>query len=476
MKRSIWIFLFLLGVGAGSLKAQLASFNFSAASTTVSGWHNISGDPSTGIRSGVMNSITVSSVGTGNWSAYTGVCAYDGGGGGTYFPSAVMTNNWFNYNGTGHNLAIYNSLVPQFTISGLNKDSTYILRMTGSDGYSLISNPTLYTVAGATVYASQSLNCHNNATQGVTFQHIAPDASGVIKLYLNTNSSSDIACICGLQIFSGSSNVGTPAVAITRPLNGAILPEDGNVVITATASETAGSIAKVEFYADTVKIGEATSSPYTYTWVSPAPGNYQLTAKATDNVGTINNAIVHISVESLNYFWSTTGNIATGGDSSFIGTVDTNRLAIRTNNIERVSILGDGTVGIGTKDTKGYKLAVNGTAIFTKVKVKTAGTWPDYVFKKGYTLPELPELEQYLEKYHHLPGILSEVEIQRIDGLDMGEQQMTLLKKIEELTLYLIEENKKLKEQNRQLEEQNKRLDQQQQQIEELKKLIQAKK
>src|ERR1700744_888865 len=65
-------------------------------------------------------------------------------------------------------------------------------------------------------------------------------------------------------------------------------------------------------------------------------------------------------------------------------------------------------IAIGTSNPQGYKLAVNGTAIFTKVKVKTAGTWPDYVFKKGYRLPDLAALEEYLVKYRHLPGIASE--------------------------------------------------------------------
>ena len=146
-------------------------------------------------------------------------------------------------------------------------------------------------------------------------------------------------------------------------------------------------------------------------------------------------------------------------------------------------------IGIGTNNTLGYKLAVNGAAIFTKVKVKTAGTWPDYVFKKGYKLPGLDELERYVLEHHHLPGIASEQEVQK-DGIDVGDEQAALLKKVEELTLYLIGENrslteqnkqmseqsKQIAEQNRQLTEQNARLEAQQKEIDELKALIQAKK
>src|SRR6185437_12706294 len=100
--------------------------------------------------------------------------------------------------------------------------------------------------------------------------------------------------------------------------------------------------------ADTTKVGEADATPYTMTWLNPDPGSYQFMAKATDGVGTISNASVNVGVQLLNYFWSTTGNIATGGDTSFLGTVDSNRLAFRTRNIERMTISAIGNVGIGT--------------------------------------------------------------------------------------------------------------------------------
>jgi Bacterial Ig domain len=557
MKKVLSLLITVLVGLKGPLHAQTVSFNFSASAISVSGWVNVVGDPSVAVRTATAAGITVSSVATANWSAYEGVAAQNGNGSypGTYYPPQVMSNNWFQYNGSARTLAEYNALVPQLQLSGLNPDSSYILRMSGSDGLGFVSTPTIYTVAGATVYGNQSLSVHNNLTQGVTFFGIYPNASGVISIYVNTTSSTDIASICGLQVFPGNAPVGTPAIAITSPATGAILSEGGNIVIQATASEAGATISKVEFYADTSKIGEVDAAPYAFTWVDPSPGSYSITAKATDNTGTVNNAVIYIGVELLNYFWSTTGNIATGGDTSFIGTVDSNRLAIRTKNIERLSILPTGNIGIGTKtptaqfhttgtvrlagltsdstktrvlvsDTsgnlfyrsatsltgrwqyaggvvydssdaiaigtsnpQGYKLAVNGTAIFTKVKVKTAGTWPDYVFKKDYHLPNLKELEAYLSKYRHLPGIASEADVKK-DGIDVGDEQAALLKKVEELTLYLIDENKALKQQNgqiteqkttlekqnEQLGEQKARMDKQQQEIDELKKLIREKK
>lgn len=111
-----------------------------------------------------------------------------------------------------------------------------------------------------------------------------------------------------------------------------------------------------------------------------------------------------------------------------------------------------GNVAIGTDDTKGYRLAVNGDAIFTKVKVKPIGNWPDYVFQSTYRLRPLSELEQFIQQHHHLPEVASAEEVAQ-NGLDVGDSQATLLKKIEELTLYVIEQNKKLEMQDQKLQQ-----------------------
>jgi Bacterial Ig domain len=543
--KSLLLLAVAIFAAAGQLQAQIAAFNFSGSSNTVSGWTNVVGDPALGVQTATAGGITISTVSTANWSPNgSGNCALNGWGysSGTYFPSQVMTDEWIQYNGSGNNLALYNESVPQLRLSSLNPDSTYTLRMTGSNGS--YNNPTVYSVVGATAAGSQSLNTYQNRSQGITFVQVAPNSSGIISIYVNCPSGlsgTNFAWICGVEVFSGSSNVGVPQVSISLPTNGTVVSEGANVIINAAATETGGTISKVEFYEDTSKIGEVDAPPYNFTWVGPDPGPYTITAKATDNAGTINSATVNIGVQSLNYYWSTTGNVGNNGDSNFVGNVDSVRLGLRTKNIERLTISPIGYVGIGTitptaqlhitgtvrmagltndstktrvlvSDTsgnlfyrnassisgpwqysngtvydsldniavgtsnpQGYKLAVNGTAIFTKVKVKTAGTWPDYVFGNGYTPPDLRSLETYLRTYHHLPGIISEADVQR-DGIDVGDQQAAILKKVEELTLYLIEQNKNLTEQNHQLQDQNNKLQDLQRQIDELKKLLSEKK
>ncbi len=113
-----------------------------------------------------------------------------------------------------------------------------------------------------------------------------------------------------------------------------------------------------------------------------------------------------------------------------------------TNN-EQMRITPQGEVGIGTTDTKGYKLAVNGGMIATAVTVKTYNNWPDYVFKKTYQLKPLTELQFFIDQNHHLPEIPKEAEVLK-QGQDLGEMNKLLLKKVEELTLYLIEQNRRI--------------------------------
>jgi len=103
-------------------------------------------------------------------------------------------------------------------------------------------------------------------------------------------------------------------------------------------------------------------------------------------------------------------------------------------------IKNDGNVGIGTV-TPREKLSVNGKIRAHEIKVETLN-WPDYVFAKEYQLPSLQETEKYIQDKGHLPGIPSASDV-KANGIDLGEMNAKLLQKIEELTLHLIELEKK---------------------------------
>ena len=101
----------------------------------------------------------------------------------------------------------------------------------------------------------------------------------------------------------------------------------------------------------------------------------------------------------------------------------------------------DGNVGIGQINPN-EKLEVNGTIRSKKVKVEATG-WPDYVFAKNYGLRTLSEVEDFIKINQHLPDVPSAKEVEA-NGLDLGDMDATLLKKVEELTLYIIKQNKRL--------------------------------
>ncbi|QEM09135.1 DUF4200 domain-containing protein [Mucilaginibacter rubeus] len=125
-----------------------------------------------------------------------------------------------------------------------------------------------------------------------------------------------------------------------------------------------------------------------------------------------------------------------------------NEFTIQTNSGGTVFAVTGSTVGIGTTDTKGYKLGVNGSMIATSVTVKLYGSWADYVFKPTYKLPSLSAVKSYIQQHRHLPEIPSAEEIEK-DGLNVGEMNKLLMKKVEELTLYAIENEQKDKEKDK---------------------------
>ncbi len=120
--------------------------------------------------------------------------------------------------------------------------------------------------------------------------------------------------------------------------------------------------------------------------------------------------------------------------------------------IPELTIRTTGEVGIGTKSPDS-KLTVKGNIHAEEVKVDLLVPGPDYVFKEGYNLKSLEEVQNYIKVHGHLPNIPSAKEMET-DGIQLGEMDMKLLEKIEELTLYLLKHQIKLD----QLQEQNAKL------------------
>ncbi|PWG78072.1 hypothetical protein [Pararcticibacter amylolyticus] len=137
--------------------------------------------------------------------------------------------------------------------------------------------------------------------------------------------------------------------------------------------------------------------------------------------------------------------------------------------IERLTVNEGGNVGIGTANPSA-KLTVAGNIESREVKVSVdAGA--DYVFNDDYGLKPLSHIEAFVKTNRHLPEIASAAEMQK-DGLNLGEMNIKLLKKVEELTLYLIEKEKEIQELRKSEKAQKKETSNLTTRIEQLERLI----
>jgi hypothetical protein len=99
------------------------------------------------------------------------------------------------------------------------------------------------------------------------------------------------------------------------------------------------------------------------------------------------------------------------------------------------------------------KISASGVVYTKELNVQT-NIFPDYVFQKDYRLRPLAEVQAYIDQNHHLPEIPSEQEVIK-NGLNLGEMNKLLLKKVEELTLYLIQQQEEINMIKRKQEESN---------------------
>jgi hypothetical protein len=133
-------------------------------------------------------------------------------------------------------------------------------------------------------------------------------------------------------------------------------------------------------------------------------------------------------------------------------------LAFGVGGVEKMRITNNGNLLIGktSQTNTAYMLDVAGSARVNAIVVNTSGA--DFVFEPAYKLMPLSDLSRFLIKNHHLPNI-QPAKAMQANGVDLGENQVKLLQKVEELTLYLIQKDEQLKAQNKKLDNQGKELD-----------------
>jgi len=201
-------------------------------------------------------------------------------------------------------------------------------------------------------------------------------------------------------------------------------PSFGNVGIGTTSPNSTLDIRSV-FQAPSVRVG-IPNSEWTALGVAAGNGNFSPLA--------ITGSVILRAFTSKDFIITQQG----GGDISFATRLVQNDLSTEAT---RMTITNDGNVGIGKSDPTD-KLEVNGRIHARSVKVDL-DAWPDYVFVPEYRLKSLEEVESYIKEHGHLENVPSADEI-IVNGLDLGQMDTILMEKIEELTLYLIEKEKKL--------------------------------
>lgn len=273
---------------------------------------------------------------------------------------------------------------------------------------------------------------------------------GSNSLRSNTTGTNNTA-IGANAIMNSTSGGGNTAIGVNS-LGGLGTQNENTAIGTSSMSRagaTAGDVANYNSAFGLASLGNINSGNY-----NTALGRRALRAllNGSNNVGIGENAASNLTSGSNNIIigYETTTTSATVNNQLNIGNW------IKGNN---------GTIGIGqftnvlpadgiAADGKKYKLFVKDGIKTEKIKVdiSTENGWADYVFKKDYKLMSLKDVENYINTNGHLPEVPSTEEAIS-NGVELKEMNILLLKKVEELTLHLIEQNKQIAKQNERIEQ-----------------------
>ena len=188
------------------------------------------------------------------------------------------------------------------------------------------------------------------------------------------------------------------------------------------------------------QVGIGTSSPEAKLQINDAGTSGVTTLQLNNRIKFRGDGVVSWGPEA------NVGVLSWAGDKAIVGAKSTKNLSLYAGGVEKVLIKTDGNVGIGTTNTGTHKLAVEGSIGAREIKVEAFPNWSDFVFYNDYKLPTLNEVENHIKEKRHLKNIPSAKEIEK-NGFFLGEMDAKLLQKIEELTLYTIQQEKSLKSQ-----------------------------
>jgi hypothetical protein len=201
-----------------------------------------------------------------------------------------------------------------------------------------------------------------------------------------------------------------------------------------------------------VLIGALAGSGFSSASHNTVVGNYAFSSNANGSY----NIIIG---DSAGYTNQGSGNILIGNNAGYSETAS-NKLIVANSagNATMYADLSTRQVLFGKKVTAGYifsgnrTLNVIGGIIADSLRLAPVTNWADFVFDDDYKLPTLSEVESFIKANRHLRGVPSGQEILQ-SGFNVSEMNVTLLQKVEELTLYMIEQQKRMNAQQKQIDE-----------------------
>ena len=251
---------------------------------------------------------------------------------------------------------------------------------------------------------------------GYVFTVFAQDAAGNVSTVSNTAS---VTTLTDTEVPTAVTDLSASGITTTT------------AGLSWSASTDNVGVTDYEVFQDSVSIGlTGGGTSFNVTGLSPMTG-YVFTVFAQDAAGNVSTVSNSVSVTTLD----AGGVIDYTSDNANLLTVDW----------QARDLFADRNVGIGTNNTQGYRLAVAGNVIAEEIKIALQTNWPDYVFETNYKLPTLDEVEKYIKANGHLINMPNAEEVKN-NGIQLGEMNTKLLEKIEELTLYIIDQQKKINE------------------------------
>ena len=389
----------------------------------------------------------------------------------------IGISNYKVYNGT--NLITTLGNVTSYEVTGLLPSTEYSLRISALDA---AENESVLSTA-LIVSTGVALDTQNpNPPTSVTASNLT-DTS----FTLNWSGATDNIAVTGYKVYNGSTLIATlgdvnsyEVTGLTsntqyffrmRSLDAASNESEYNTTVLNITTEVEGGNTDVENPnpPTSVTASNLTNTSFTLNW-SGATDNIAVTGYKIYNgstliatLGDVNSYEVTGLTENTQYFFrmrsldaafneseynTTTLNITTevsgGGGNTGGGNDTTSMWSLLNSNVYYT----EGNVGIGTT-TPDQALTVKGQIHAEEVKIDLSVPAPDYVFKSDYDLISLRQVQEYIHKHGHLPNIPSAKEMET-NGVALGDMEMKLLEKIEELTLYMIElkkENDSIKKQ-----------------------------